>query len=780
MKKSIFFNGLSVKALTLNALTNALTLQNALQRSKAFNALALLAVAFGAAGWPGAARAQPPGSGPSLEEVVVSAQRKAQNLQEVPVAVSSLSREQLEFFQMENTRDVARSIPNMVAANTVGLGTSVLYFLRGVGSTESIATFDLPVGAYIDEVYLSRQNANQLMLADIERVEVLRGPQGTLFGRNTTGGAVQLVTRQPGEAFAGSAELGYGRFNRIVARGMLNIPLAETGAVQISAFSTERDGWLDNRLSAETFNGEKSQGARAALRIEAVEGLSWHSSLQYVDTQSLAIGPPGLVDPTSFAASSAPSTGSLYTLRLRDKNCRPGGAVNTWATQGCQFNQADSLLAISNLQVDFGAGTLNFISGYYQVNQDFAIDFLGNSHQPIFGGLFGANFYIANSGKHEQFSQEIKWQGSAFGDKLSYVAGAYAMKDDNRTGFADTVNLPLAPGVLIPTVLADRAPLDNSTENRALYVQGDYALTAAMTLQLGLRYTREKKDIALSGRSLDFGSFTAVPFGSAEMAAAGIPLAQSAEEATPRGALYYDFSDRMMAYVSYTEGFKSGGWNARGASAVQMQAFGPEFVDSYEAGLRSDWANARLRVNATAFRAQYSDFQIPSVFPGSSTFLTLNSGEATVDGLELEAVFAIADTSHVFANIGLMDSAYDTLTANALAAGIGPELQRAPDTSAQLGLTCRFDFGRAGAVRFSADAKYTSDFETSPANDPEGSIEALTLVNAQIRWTNAAETLALIAECANCFDKAWHTQNLFGMVYPAEPMTWNIRAKYTF
>ena len=783
MKKANIFNSLSIARASGEdraawSWSRAARASGRAMRVPLKTLLGLLACA--ALGWSGAAWAQQPEPGPSLEEVVVSAQRKAQNLQDVPVAVSSLSSEQLELFQIENTLDVARSIPNMLAANTVGLGTSVLYFLRGVGSTESIATFDLPVGAYIDEVYLSRQNANQIMLADVERVEVLRGPQGTLFGRNTTGGAVQLVTRQPGDAFAGRAELGYGRFNRIVARGMLNIPLTDTAAVQISAFSTERDGWLDNRLSAEKFNGEQSRGARAALRIEADEGLNWHTSLQYVDTRSLAIGPPGLVDPTSFAASSAPSTGSLYTLRLKDKNCRPGGPVNTWATQGCQFNQADSLLAISNLQVDFGAGTLNFISGYYQVDQDFAIDFLGNSDQPIFGGLFGANFYIANSGKHAQFSQEIKWQGGAFGDRLSYVAGAYYMQEDNSTGFTDTVNLPLAPGVLIPAVLADRHPLDNTTENRALYIQGDYALTAAMTLQLGLRYTREIKDIALSGSSLDFGSFTAVPFGSAEMVAAGIPLEQSAEEVTPRVALYYDFSERMMAYVSYTEGFKSGGWNARGANAVQMQAFGPEFVDSYEAGLRSDWAGARLRVNATVFRAQYRDFQIPSVFPGSSTFLTLNSGQATVDGLELEAVFAIADTSHVFANIGLMDSAYDTLTPNAVAAGIGPELQRAPDISAQFGLTSRFDFGRAGAIRFSADAKYTSDFATSPSNDPEGAIDALTLVNAQIRWTNAADTLALIAECANCFDKAWHTQNLFGMVYPAEPMTWNIRAQYTF
>lgn len=740
----------------------------------------LIAAAVAAVGMQSMAQAQQVASGPSLEEVVVTAQRKSQNLQDVPVAVSSLSSDQLELFQIEDTLDVARSIPNMVAANTVGLGTSVLYFLRGVGSTESIATFDLPVGTYVDEVYLSRQNANQIMLAAVERVEVLRGPQGTLFGRNTTGGAVQVITQKPGDEFEGNLEVGYGSYNRILAKGMINLPLSTKAAVQLSAFSTEDDGWIDNQFSSEEFNGEESWGARAALRLEPTDWISWNASTQYVDTESLAIGPPGIVDPTTFAASSEPSTGDLFEVRLNDKNCTPSGPANTWANQGCQFNQADSSLTISNLQMDFDAGSLNFITGYYRVNQDFNIDFLGNSDQAIFGGLFGANFYISNSGEHEQFSQELKWQGNALDDRLSYVAGLYYMKEDNTTDFTDTVNLPIGPGITAPAILADRNSLDNETENTAAYVQGDYALTEALTLQLGLRYTKEEKDISLAGQSLDFGSFMMVPFGSAEITAAGIPLEQTAEEVTPRAALYYTLNDHMMTYVSYTEGFKSGGWNARGTSAIEMQAFGPEFVDSYEAGLRSDWLDGRLRVNATVFRAEYSDFQVPSVFPGSSTFLTLNSGEATVDGLELETVFAVTDASKVFANVGLMDSAYDSLTDNAVAAGIGPELQRAPDISAQVGFSSRFELGDSGSISLSADAKYTSDFETSPSNDPEGSIDAMTLVNAQVRWSNPEESLALIAECSNCFDREYYTQNLFGMVYPAEPMTWNLRAQYSF
>jgi iron complex outermembrane receptor protein len=716
----------------------------------------------------------------ALEEVVVTAQRRSQNLQDVPIAVTSLSKEQLDVFQIDDTLDVARTVPNMVAANTVGLGTSVLYFLRGVGSTESIATFDLPVGTYIDEVYISRQNANQIMLSSVERVEVLRGPQGTLFGRNTTGGAVQIITEKPGEEFDGDVEVGVGRFDRISGRGSVNIPISDALAMRFSAFVVEDDGWLDNQSNSDTFNAEESWGARVAVRYAPSDTLQWNVSTQYVEAEKLMLGSAGIVDPATFQASSVPATGDLFETRIDDRNCKASGSVDTWANQGCQFNEADSSLTISNLQLDFDAGTLNFITGYYEVDQDFNIDFLGNSDQPIFGGAFGANFYISNQGRSEQFSQEIKWQSSAFNDKLTYVAGIYYMNEDNATRFTDTINFPIAPGIALPLILANRDPLANETENIAVYAQGDYSLTDLLTLQLGLRYTKEEKTIDLSGESLDFATLSMVPLTSAEMSAAGIPLEQIAEELTPRIGLYYQLSDTIMSYISYTEGFKSGGWNARGTNALELQPFGPEFVDSYEAGLRSDWLDGQLRVNATAFRAEYSDFQVPSVFPGSSTFLTLNSGDARVNGLELEMVYAVVNNTNVFANVGLMDSEYDNLSSAALAAGIGPELQRAPDASAQIGFASSFSLGASGSLGISADAKYTSDFETDPSNAPQGSIDALTLVNAQVRWDSPDESLALILECANCLDKEWHAQNLFGMVYPAAPMTWNMRVKYAF
>lgn len=716
----------------------------------------------------------------ALEEVVVTAQRKTENLQDIPLSVTSLSEDQLDSMQMLNSIDVSRSVPNMVAANTVGLSTSVLYFLRGVGSTESIATFDLPVGTYIDEVYLSRQNANQVNLSAVERVEILRGPQGTLFGRNTTGGAIHLVTKKPTQEFHGRAEVGYGRFDRISANGMVNIPLSDSSAVMLSAFKVEDDGFMDNQLNSETYNAEDSWGTRAALRWRPTESLTWDISGQYIDAAGTLVGPPGVVDPVTFQPLPIPATGDLQTLRTMEDSCEPSGEPNSWPGQGCQFNRSESSLFISNLAWSTDAGTLNFITGYYDVDHDFNLDILGNTDQPIFGGVFGANFYISNSGNHEQFSQEIKWQSEAFDGRLSYVAGLYYMDEENETRYADTVNLPVGGGVTIPATLAYRSPMENTTENVALYAQGDYAITDQLTLQLGLRYTDEEKTFALEGLSLDFATFSPVPFNSAQMQALGIPLEQQVDEFTPRVALYFDVHEDLMFYASYTEGFKSGGWNARGTSAIEMQNFGPEFVESWEVGMRSDALDGRLRTNATLFRADYSEFQVPSVFPGSSTFLTLNSGDARVDGLELESVFALSESFDVFLNLGLMDAGYEDLTANAVAAGIGPELQRAPDVTAQLGVSSGIPLPGGSMLNFTADVKYTSDFEMSPSNDPEASIDEQTLLNAQLRWTNAADTLSLIAECRNCTDEVWFDQNLFNMLYPAQPLRWNFRVQYRF
>src|SRR5690606_15509336 len=199
-----------------------------------------------------------------IDEITVTAERREASVQEVPLAVSAYNQDLLDDLQIAETADLFNVVPNLFGGQNTGLGTSNMYYLRGQGNDESIATFDPPVGTYIDGVYMTRQNANNFAFFDVERVEVLRGPQGTLFGRNTTGGAINVVLAKPAEEFGGYVEVGFGRFSEFLVRGTLDVPLSDSVLTKFSAYSIKDDGWLDNRAVDETFNQQDSQGVRAA------------------------------------------------------------------------------------------------------------------------------------------------------------------------------------------------------------------------------------------------------------------------------------------------------------------------------------------------------------------------------------------------------------------------------------------------------------------------------------------------------------------------------------
>lgn len=716
------------------------------------------------------AYAQESNVGPTVDEVIVTSERRSKNLQRVPLAVTALSAEDLSDQQITTTLDLAKSVPNLVTGNNVGLGSSVIYFLRGVGNTESVPTFDLPIGTYIDEVFISRQNSNQIALSGVERVEVLRGPQGTLFGRNTTGGAISIITEKPGDEFGGNIELGYGSFDRIHGNAAVNVPLNDKAALRVSGTFVEDDGYLDNENNDETFNGESTYGGRAALRVDFTDSVSWNASAQYIETDKLAIGTPEILDENG-AGTREPVTGDLLVARIDDENCKPTGPVSTWAGQGCTFSETSSTLLTSNVEIGFDAGTLNFITGYYESDLAFNIDFLGNTNQPVFGGLLGSNFYISNQSENEQFSQEIKWTGSAFSDRLEYVAGLFYMDEQNETEFTDTA---------LGFPLTIREPLLNDTESFAAFLQGDFALSDRLTLQAGLRYTDEDKTLSLSGSVLNFATFAFDPLDDAALTAAGIPLEQSVSKVTPRVALFYDVADDISVYGSYTEGFKSGGWNVRGSSAIELQPFDEETVESFELGFRSQFFDNRLRFNVTAFHATYDDFQIPTVFPGSANFLTLNSGEAEVMGIEVDFVAAVTESFELFGNFGLQDSEYTELSDGAVAAGIGPDLQRTPDFTGRIGASQTFILNSGSKLRFGGDVSYTSDYEVDPANSPNASVDSEPLVSLQASWTTPDETLRLIVECSNCTDEIYQVQNLFNLQYSNDPRRIGVRAAFDF
>ncbi len=258
-------------------------------------------------------------SGSLLDEVIVTAQRREQQLQDVPIAISAFSNEQLQALGATETLDLIRFVPNLIGSNNTGLGTANVYSLRALNNTESIATFDPPVGTYVDEVFIARQNANNFAFFDGDRVEVLRGPQGTLFGRNTTGGAISIVLRKPARELGGYLEGGFGQFGMYTVRGSADVPLSDEWLTKFSMFTQQDEGYVGNPTTGEDgLNATDKFGARAAVRYLPSDTVTWDFAADYVKDKGANLlnfdssgGPqvereplrPGL-PPTSAAASN--------------------------------------------------------------------------------------------------------------------------------------------------------------------------------------------------------------------------------------------------------------------------------------------------------------------------------------------------------------------------------------------------------------------------------------------------------------------------------------------
>jgi iron complex outermembrane receptor protein len=637
---------------------------------------ALMAVAMAGAGRAQtvepAAPDAPSGIGETgLEEIVVTAQRRSQNLQEIPIAVSAFSAAELENRGVTETLDLIQYVPNLFGSNNTGLGSANAYYLRGLGSTETVATFDPPVATYIDDIYISRQNANNFGFFDVERIEVLRGPQGTLFGRNTTGGAVNLILKRPGDALGGYAEFGYGRYDKYMARASLDIPFGPGIAVKLSGYYQDDDGYAKNSITGERLNDGDGAGLRGAARFTISDAISWNVSAAYIraDGENL---PNFECDP----ANPTQCKGRFVSTGLREKvasgsQFAPLVIAGRKANYG-QENQTDSLLLTSNFEFKGDNHTLNLITGVLNLKQQYALDFFDGRAgptlavpNPVVRGFTRGGFTILNDAKHEQFTQEIKLTGELFGGFIDYVTGLYFYDESNRTDFADVFSIFTgAPGGT-PLLLADRT-LDNDTEASAGYAQADFNVTDQLTLTAGLRYTDEKKSFDLfdNRATCQVTPLPATCLDNRNLVAGNgraIPSKQGTDLWTPRFAASFEPNDDLLFFASATRGFKSGGWNARGTAASQLLPFGPETVWSYEAGLKSDWLDNRLRVNLTAFLLDVSDLQTPSALvapTGAITFITRNFADYENKGLEVELNFIPVDGLNLYLNAGFQDDKY--------------------------------------------------------------------------------------------------------------------------
>jgi iron complex outermembrane receptor protein len=691
-----------------------------------------------------------------LEEVVVTAERRSANLQEVPIAVTAFTAEDLERRQVTSLVDIAKDVPNLVGHNNVGLNTATVVYLRGVGSTQSFATVDTTVGFYVDDVYIARQNANNFALFDVERIEVLRGPQGTLYGRNTSGGAIKVVTQRPEREFAAKAQASYGDYDFHEVRASLNAPIGETLAIRLNGVTQQQEqGFSRNLTRGGTVNDRSIEGLRAAVRWTPSESVDVNFAFDWIKDDAFGIVP------SDISGRARPRTSSLFEVTSGIEN------YNFTTSKG------------GMLRVDWDAGTVDFssITSYRELDQDYVLDL---SDQPV------PIYFIDNVGDHDQLTQEfqLKGQTALGGADLEWIAGVFYMKEWNKTWIGDTINFRLANGNRVPAGRQVKL-VENDVDSMAAFAQATFRLSERWAITAGLRWTRDEKDVAVVQRN----GAGVVTYTTNTLVSLGIPIEQTFKEVTPKLGAEYKLNDDVLIYGSYTRGFKSGGWNSRVTAAAQFYAIAPEFVDAYELGAKTEWLDRRIRLNAAAFYSDVGDLVIGAIgsAPGGA-FQTL-SVDADIYGLEAELSAAVTSNLDLFATLGLMDGSYKNLGSDPQGFR-GRTLPRLPDMTLKIGAEYELAIAEAGDLRVGVDYSYTSNFFTSSSPDPITKTGTVGLVNAYVRFADSDGRWWVQGGCRNCGDKEWFHSMLnfpvlgpgvgFAAAYPSDPRTWRLSVGFNF
>jgi iron complex outermembrane receptor protein len=649
----------------------------------------------------------------ATDEVVVTARRREENLQDVPVAVSAYSETRLENLGARDITDLQRTTPSITVQTARGSNSTLISFIRGVGQQDPLWGFEPGVGLYVDDVYVARPQAAVLDIFDIQRIEVLRGPQGTLYGRNTVGGAIKYVTDRVGSEPEVKVRGQLGSYNQRDLLVMAESPLADTVGGSFAFASYNRDGFGKNRnTGAEHYNKDVT-AARGTLEFTPRDDLFVRLSADYIQDDSnprhgnrlqpLVVGTPPAVVPGTEPLSDPYDT---FAGAGDDNKVTTGGAS---VTAEWEFNEAL---------------TFKSITAYRSGKTDGVIDFDATNV---------AYLDIPAKYRDVQFSQEL--QALYTGDRVQGVVGVYYL-DAAAKGAFDTVLGPL--NLTIAT--AGKV----NTESLALFGDFSFDVTDALSMSVGGRWTRDEKTGYVfrqnfaGVRSRFFGNTASVPGLIRTNPTAYDGRTYAFEEFTPRVSATYEFSPALTAYASWSKGFKSGGIDMRGDAIFvpfTVEGYKPEFVETAEIGLKGSLLDRRLNFAVAAFDSAYTDMQITTQYPSTTGVASVvdNVGEASIRGFEFEGTLRATDALTFGASLSLLDAEFDKFLAyQPLGAGAGQtcasnpprpvtapgcfvdvsstrRFQNTPEKSGSIYGTYTVDLAEGGSVAITPTASYRSD-----------------------------------------------------------------------
>lgn len=717
----------------------------------------------------------------ALEEIVVTARKRKEDLQDVGLSVSAMSGTEIERTFARDIRDLAFISPNLIIDDTSqGPGGNAAMYIRGIGVADVEKNFEPAVGVTIDGLFIGANSGAILRSIDLASVEVLRGPQGTLFGRNTIGGTINVERTRPTGELGGKVRAGYGDYDHYWLDGVLNFGIGDSLAVKLSAAKNDlQDGYFENVNTGEDEGAIDYQSYGINLLWSATETLEFEYTYQDEETEQ---DTPPLVnmaqDDTLFCGSfglcaesvSTPSSGDRYkTTRV----IREPTTASLSPPPDQTVTSPISDLSTNNDDATFDAEThilearwdisdswrMNYIYGSFETEETIVSNW--TSESPM---LFGTD----RPAEYEQESHELRFTYDD-GGALKLVLGGYYWESEYDIRLRSWITFAVPDTVLdIPQFT------HQETDSRAIFFEGDYALNDSWTLTLGGRYTEDEKLSEQRGN----------------LSTEGQDPDEEWDEFTPKVGVRYRIDEDAMLYATYSKGYRSGGYNGRvDELASATIPYDPETVDNYELGFKTEWMDQRVRFNGAIFYMDYEDKQeeigLPSEGDTGQRISVFNAADATMQGIELEVQAIITEGLSLRANLGYLDSEYDDFTFDSglgIVDNSGLDFRRAPEWTGSLDATYEWDMG-GGQAWVRGAYRFLGEHYIEQTNRPELENDDQHIVDASVNYATNGVTLSLFGRNLTDEDGWAHGLNVSGLWAYASaraPRTWGVEVTYDF
>jgi len=686
------------------------------------------------------AKTDPKADDGKLETITVTAQRREEELQKVPVSITSLSAKDLEQKQIRRLDDMKFEVPNMVIEPATGTSSAAKIFMRGVGTDESIFSADPSVAIYIDDVYIARVTGALFDLFDVSRIEVLRGPQGTLYGRNAPGGAIRYVTAKPTGVEKIEIEGRLGNLQRQDIRASVSSKISDNVNGSFAVMSKNRNGYLTDVTNGGKVNDEQLYGARGSFAINmgstqvtiAGDIIRQRSGPQYAS---------GVIDPATALRVGRPVNNADGNLLTIETNLPPGSGRN-------DLDQSGFSLVTST---DFDSLQWRNIVAYRKMDNALFIDLDGTAQ---------TRFHLFQDQRQNQTSYESQLISSGKGP-FSWTAGVFAFQEQNDQPTRQDIFAPGATNTLAQTVKAT-----------AIYGQADYRLSPMFKVTAGIRSSRESKDFSIiSIRTNGTEAFR-------------VARSNTWTNTDWKLGLDAEVTKDILAYASASTGFKSGGYNGRAGSIADFTILEPETVRSYEVGIKTTLADGKWRFNVSYFNNDYKDLQLNAFDPNGVTRLT-NASSALLKGIEVETVAQVTRDWQISAHLGTLTSKYQDFSARNAATFSGKQLKQAPKQQYGIGSNYRLRLD-SGTVNFNVSMKHVGDHFQNLANSELIKTSAYSLVDGRIGYDVKGGKWSMALWGKNLNNKVYYTGafDIGGLgiadAYINVPRTFGIDFRYRF